>query len=113
MLADLGSKFSHSTDEWSVDREDLKMVFVQLNFFQTIDAFATVHNRVCEKFFSLFPQTGAVGLNFFEQKLSNNEKYLCCPPVSQIIPCFLKLVLTPEALFSDVSTVCHDPQMGV
>ena len=96
VLADLGSKLSHSTDEWSVNREDLKLVFVQLQFFPTIDAFATGHNRVCEQFFSLFPQSGAIGLNFFAQSLSKDEKYFCCPPVSQIIPCFLKLVSTPS-----------------
>ena len=91
-LADLGSKFSLSTDEWSVDRDLLYTVLFQLNLMPSVDCFATRHNKVCAKFFSVLPQTGTAGINFFAQKLSAAETYFCCPPVKLIIPCFLKLV---------------------
>jgi len=57
-----------------------------------VDCFATRHNRGCSKFFSVLMQTGTAGINFFAQKLSAAEVYICCPPVKLIIPCFLKLV---------------------
>ena len=54
-----------------------------------------VHNKICDRFFSLIPQTGASGVNFFAQVLYSEEIYFCCPPVSQILPCFKKLVSQP------------------
>ena len=46
VLADLGSKFSNSTDEWSADRKQLRAVFDYFQFYPTIDAFAYMHNTV-------------------------------------------------------------------
>ena len=94
-LADLGSKFSNSTDEWSADREQLRAVFEYFQFYPTVDAFASVHNRICDQFFSLAPQTGSSGVNFFAQTLSASQKYFCCPPVSLIVSCFKKLCTCP------------------
>ena len=94
-LADLGSKFSTSTDEWPVSRPVIDAVLNCLNVQPTIDAFASVHNKICDRFFSLIPQTGASGVNFFAQVLYSEEIYFCCPPVSQILPCFKKLVSQP------------------
>ena len=66
-LADLGSKFSTSTDEWSVSRLVIDAVLNCINVQLTIDAFASVHNKICDRFFSLIPQTRASGVNFFAQ----------------------------------------------
>jgi hypothetical protein len=70
----MGSKFSHSTDEWSVNREDLIALFSRLSFWPTVDAFASAHNHVCDKYFSYLPQTGSAGVNFFAQMLSVTGK---------------------------------------
>jgi hypothetical protein len=88
IMADLGSKFSASTDEWAVDRCQLIQIFQKFNWWPTVDAFAAGHNRICEKFYSMLPQTGAAGVNFFAQELDSSEIYFCCPPVRLIIPCF-------------------------
>ena len=70
VLADLGSKFSNSTEEWSVDRSRIHDVFNYFQFLPTVDAFASVHNKICDKFFSLVPQTAAAGVKFF---ISNTD----------------------------------------
>ena len=95
VLADIGSKFSRSTDEWSADRHNIQIVLDYFGFMPTVDAFASSHNTVCQKYFSLIPQTGSAGVNFFAQNLSQAEKYFCCPPVSLIVPCFQTLVASP------------------
>ena len=101
ILADLGSKFSNSTDEWSVDRQILQTVFSHFRFVPTVDCFASQHNTVCSKYFSMVPQTNSAGVNFFAQSLHSQEKYFVCPPVSLILPAFKKLcsVASLEALF--------------
>ena len=91
MLADLGSKFTTSTDEWSVDRHSLQTVFDYFHFVPTVDCFASHHNTVCAKYFSMVPQTNSAGVNFFAQSLDTHEKYFLCPPVSLILPAFKKL----------------------
>jgi hypothetical protein len=45
---------------------------------------ASSKNSVCKKFFSLLPQVGAAGINFFCQQLQPEVKYFCCPPVKLI-----------------------------
>jgi len=94
-MADMGSKFSHSTDEWSVERSQLLELFQQLSFWPTVDAFASAHNHVCDKFFSLIPQSGSLGVNFFAQNLAAKEKYFCCPPTKLAVACYRKLVSKP------------------
>ena len=92
VLADLGSKFSNSTDEWAIDRSQLMQVFETLHCWPTVDAFAASHNHICENFYSLLPQLNSAGVNFFAQTLSTVEVYFCCPPVKLIVPCFKFLV---------------------
>ena len=95
VLADAGSKFSTSTDEWCVSRADLLNIFSDMQFWPTVDGFASGHNKICDKFFAALPQTGASGVNFFAQPLLSDEKYFCCPPVRLITACYRKLVDTP------------------
>jgi hypothetical protein len=90
-VADIGSKFSLDSDEWSVDRSVLHSVFAAAGFFPTVDCFATVFNTVCFKFFSRDFSPDAVAVNFFVQSLVAEELYFCCPPVNLIVPCFRKL----------------------
>jgi hypothetical protein len=95
VIADLGSKWSLSTDEWSVDRCQLRILFDILNFQPTVDCFASGLNAVCAKYFSRQFEIGAAGVNFFVQPLSQSEYLFCCPPVAMIIPCFWRLRETP------------------
>ena len=80
ILADLGSKFSASTDEWGVNREVLSKVLNGFKASPTVDCFASECNKICPKFFSKIPQNGTTGVNFFAQKLNSEESYFCCPP---------------------------------
>ena len=89
--ADLGSKFSQSTDEWSIDRHQLADIFEFFKFTPSVDGFASSHNHVCDKYFSAIPQSNSSGVNFFAQPLSDTEQYFLCPPVSLVIPCFKKI----------------------
>jgi hypothetical protein len=82
--ADIRSKSYASTDEWSVDRENLEEVFSQLDIRPTVDGFASSSNTVCRKFFSKWPQLHSSGVNFFAQQLQPREVYFCCPPVKDI-----------------------------
>ena len=96
ILADLGSKFSQSSDEWGVSRNRLKQIFSQFNVSPTIDAFASEVNSVCSRFFSKIPQNNCSGINFFAQKMEANQVYFCCPPVKEIIFTFKKLIHSPN-----------------
>ena len=88
VMADLGSKFHMSNDEWGLDRADLRLVFEAFEFEPTIDGFASGVNHVTGRFFSLIPQPGTTGVNFFAQKLSPDEDYFLCPPVNLITDTF-------------------------
>jgi len=46
---------NQSTDEWCIHREDLAAVFAALQFFPDTDCFASHHNAICERFFTLTP----------------------------------------------------------
>jgi len=81
VLADAGSRFSRSTDEWSVHRPDLAEIFCFFNFLPDIDCFASATNAVCPKFFSKVPQLGSAGVDFFAQRPQERNLFLC-PPVS-------------------------------
>ena len=84
VLADLGSKFDKSTDEWSIDLFSFKKI---QNYFQvtfTFDAFASNENRRTQKYFSKIPQLFSCGINFFAQKLDSQEIYFICPPTKMI-----------------------------
>ena len=85
VLADLGSKLSQSTDEWGVHRDDLGEIFRDWGFWPEVDCMAAGNNSICREFFSLVPQVGARGVNFFCQQLEPGKKFFCCPPVKQIV----------------------------
>ena len=94
-LADLGSKFEKSTDEWSIDPQ----TYIDIcNYFQakpTVDCFATTLNRKCKRFFSKIPQEGSLGVNYFTQSLNSDEIYWACPPPQFIIDLFKHIVSYP------------------
>ena len=96
VLADLGSKFSQSTDEWEISRNYLRRIFQAFHLFPTVDAFASESSAVCTRFFSKIPQNKCTGIDFFAQELVGSEVYFCCPPVKEIIFTFKKLVNYPE-----------------
>ena len=88
VLADAGSKFHMSTDEWGIDRTDLKQILEAFEFEPTLDGFASGVNHVTNRFYSVIPQPATLGVNFFAQKLSPDECYFLCPPVSLITDMF-------------------------
>ena len=85
VLADLGSKFEKSTDEWSIDSNSYLEICKYFEHKPTIDCFASTKNRKCKRFFSKIPQEGSIGINFFVQQLEINEIYWICPPPHLII----------------------------
>ena len=84
VLADLGSKFSQSTDEWGVSRDLIQQIFSSWEIQPTVDCFASSSNTICGKFFSKIPQIGSSGVNFFVQDLKVHEIYFCCPPTKLV-----------------------------
>ena len=84
ILADLGSKFSLSSDEWGIDRLQLLSIFNLFAVSPDVDCFASEVNSRCKTFYSKIPQNGSSGINFFSQSLVPNRVYFCCPPVKEI-----------------------------
>jgi len=84
MLADLGSRISRSSDEWSVCRTDLATVFSSFQILPEIDAFAVASNAISDIFYSPVPQIGASAIDFFSQAIDPSRSYFFCPPVSLI-----------------------------
>ena len=82
-MADSWSKATNSTDEWGLQEGELNRLWAEWGIQPTVDAFASSENKVCEKFFSKWPQTGSAGVNFFAQQLQPEETYYCCPPVKE------------------------------
>ena len=89
--ADLGSKGFRSTDEWGIDKGTFKEIQLELGVKATIDGFATSRNKKCDRFYSLYPQVGSLGVNFFAQDLQEEEVYWLCPPVSKVPEVIKKL----------------------
>jgi hypothetical protein len=85
-----------STDEWSVDRNCLSLLFQAIGLHPHVDCFAASFNTICPNFFSRTAQDQCSGVNFFMQTLSPNLVYFCCPPVHLIIPCFRRLIASPN-----------------
>jgi hypothetical protein len=81
-----------STDEWAVRDEWLQTVLDHFKVQPTVDALATAENMKCARFFSISPQSGSAGVDFFAQQLEPNEVYLCCPPVKLAAHCIWKIV---------------------
>jgi hypothetical protein len=94
--AEIGAQQSTSTYEWSVDRSVLNCLFQEAGIFPTVDGFALQCNALCQKFFSRFVQPRSAGVKFFSQQLLSTEVYFCCPPVHLIVPCFRRLIGTPQ-----------------
>jgi hypothetical protein len=104
VLADVGSRLSSSTDEWSVDRTDLAGIFAFFGFSPDTDCYAASQNAISPHFFSKVPQTGSAGIDFLAQSPTTVNLFLC-PPVSGIISAFhhvlslrgkLALLLVPD-----------------
>ena len=84
-LADEGSRFSTSTDEWSVDDFLFNKICRHFQIEPSVDCFSSRDNSKCTKFFSKVPQTDSTGVNFFAQTLFTSEIFWICPPVKLII----------------------------
>jgi hypothetical protein len=87
LLADAGSRFSRSTDEWSIDRHDLATIFAHFSFQPDTDCYASSKNAVCPHFYSKVPQLACAGVDFLAQKPTTTNLFLC-PPVSGILAAF-------------------------
>ena len=85
-IADDGSRFSTSTDEWSVNDYAFSSIVRYFQLVPSIDCFSSGANNMCAKFFSKVPQSGSSGVNFFCQKLFSSDVLWVCPPVNLIIP---------------------------
>ena len=100
----MGSKFTSSTDEWSIDMSTFKMLLTYFKLYPSVDCFASNINFKCKKFFSKIPQLDLSGVNFFTQDLLSNEVYWACPPPKLIIDVFKHVVK-----FDDVRMVLFTP----
>ena len=69
VLADMGLRFSTSTDEWSISRPLLWDIFQKIDFSPTVDCCASKHNTTCAVYFSGLPQSNTSGINFLAQTL--------------------------------------------
>ena len=85
-IADDGSRFSTSTDEWSVNYYAFDSIVRHFQLVPSVDCFSSGTNNFCDRFFSKVPQTGSAGVNFFCQNLSNSDILWICPPVKLIVP---------------------------
>ena len=95
-LADEGSRFSTSTDEWSVDNFSFNKICEYFQVEPSVDCFASRGNSKCSNFFSKVPQTDSNGVNFFAQTLITSEIFWICPPVKLIIHVLKHLSTCPN-----------------
>ena len=95
-IADEGSKFSLSTDEWTFDIVSFHDICNQFQVVPTVDGFASSTNNRCEQFFSKIPQKNSSGVNFFAQQLTSKDIYYCCPPPKLIIYTFKHIFSFPN-----------------
>ena len=69
---DLGSRGPWSEpEEFSLDFETA--AFILGNYGPTVDGFASRRNKLCHQYFSLALEEEALGRNFFEQELKQEE----------------------------------------
>jgi hypothetical protein len=85
-----------STDEWSVDRQILQLIFQTTGLWPEVDCFSASFNTICQKFFSRTAHGHSAGVNFFMQTLEPNIVYFCCPPVHLIISCYRRLLASTD-----------------
>ena len=95
-IADNGSRFSSSTDEWSVNEYAYNRIVKYFQIVPSLDCFSSVANNMCERFYSKVPQSGSSGVNFFCQKLSPFDILWLCPPVKLIIPVVKHIATFPH-----------------
>jgi hypothetical protein len=81
--ADDRSRLSTSTDEWGLHRSELPQFYLRFQLQPTVDAFASISNAVCPRFFSKVPQKSGQAVDFFAQQLRQDEIYFCCLPVKE------------------------------
>lgn len=84
-VADRGSKLHMSSDEFCIDKSSLESVCSILDIFPTVDCMASSKNFRFANFFSVIPQNGSAGVNFYAQSLNSHSVYYCCPPVGEIV----------------------------
>lgn len=89
-MADRGSKLHLSTDEFSIDAKDLQMALDFLDAKPTVDCMASSSNFKFDIYYSLIPQNGSSGVNFYAQHLNPLLCYYVCPPVKDIVPVIRK-----------------------
>ena len=81
---DLGSRGPWSEpEEFSLDFETA--AFILGNYGPTVDGFASRRNKLCHQYFSLALEEEALGRNFFEQELKQEEVYLLHPTPGKLI----------------------------
>ena len=102
-LADLGSKMYKSTDEWSIDRKTFLKIQWYFRMEVTIDAFATSANAQVDRFYSIYPQVGSEGLDFFAQDLSDKEVYWICPPVKLVLKTIMHILQAKQRVVAYIS----------
>jgi hypothetical protein len=117
VAADLGSKSSQDTNEWGVPRHLLFEIFKYFDFHPSVDCFALSKNKICDSYYSKYPQGDNTAVNFFTQTLNVHDKYFMCPPTKLIGPLVRSLISTtnihclliiPYWLSSNFWTMIHD-----
>jgi hypothetical protein len=83
-----------STDEWSVDRPTLRIIFQAAGEWPDVDCLSASFNTICPRFFSRTAPGNSAGVHFFMQNLSTNTVYFYCPPVHLVIACYRRFPLS-------------------
>jgi hypothetical protein len=104
VIADLGSKLHTSSDEYGIDHFSFLFLQERFHLTFTVDGFASKFNKRTSIFFSLIPQTGSQGVNFFFHNLKINEVYFLHPPTSLLRRLFNKIIM-----YQDVTCVVVCP----
>jgi hypothetical protein len=98
IFAEAGSRFATSTDEWFLNRFTLNVIFQHMSFqpsHDCVDCFASTANKVSSVFYSVIPQQGSAGVDFFSQNPTQKNLYLC-PPVSMVPRAFRRILQIPN-----------------
>ena len=60
-------------------------------------------NKKAEIFFSKYPQCGSAGIDFFAQKLNDQEVYWLCPPVKLVLTTINHVLAAEKRIIAYVS----------
>ena len=93
--ADLGSRDFHS-DDISLDTITFQKVVKRFGTF-TVDGFASASNAKCVKFFSKLDVPGSSGIDFFMQRLSQEDNHWLFPPIRRLCQALMHLVFWKAA----------------